>query len=108
MIAFGVCARPTDRYDTIAAPGIATCRESDSEIIVVHDQQSIFVGYNKILEAARGLEGLEALVLVHDDVELHDRQLCEKLRRLFATEHVGLVGVIGATGVRSLAWWGYN
>jgi hypothetical protein len=44
-------------------------------------------------------------VLVHQDAEIVDADLCERLREAFADPDVGLVGCVGAVGVRSIAWW---
>src|SRR4029450_4244496 len=42
---------------------------------------------------------------VHQDAELVDRDLCEKVRQAFRDSEVALAGCGGAVGVRSIAWW---
>lgn len=66
---------------------------------------SIHVSYNAILQALAGHPSLEALVLMHEDVELRDITLFAKLRALFSDDSVAVVGVIGARGIASLRWW---
>ncbi len=68
-------------------------------------QGPIAQSYNLLLERAAAVDGLEALVLLHQDTEIMDANLCGKLRRAFADSEVGLVGCVGAIGVRSIAWW---
>jgi hypothetical protein len=66
---------------------------------------SIFRNYNLLLDSARELDGLEALVIVHQDAEIVDPDACSKIREALADDDVGLVGCAGAIGVRSIAWW---
>ena len=61
--------------------------------------------YNLLLERAALEPGLEALVLVQQDVEILDPNFCGKLRRALDDPEVAVVGPVGATGVRSIAWW---
>ncbi len=44
-------------------------------------------------------------MLVHEDVELRDWRLLEKVRACLQVPGVAVAGVIGATGVTSLSWW---
>jgi hypothetical protein len=44
-------------------------------------------------------------VLVHQDAEISDAALCAKAREALADPAVGVVGCVGAIGVRSIAWW---
>lgn len=104
MIAFAACIGTREVYERWARPSIAVCGEPDSTIAEI-DTDSICSGYNEALDAFAPCEELEALVLLHEDVALHDRALCEKLRRRFADPTIAVVGPIGAHGVRSLCWW---
>ena len=61
--------------------------------------------YNLLLERAALEPGLEALVLVQQDVEILDPDFCGKVRRALDDPDVAVVGPVGATGVRSIAWW---
>ncbi len=105
MIAFGCPITKPDEYARCAEAGIRRAAEPDS---VVYDQPSIgslFESYNRLMDQAAGLEDLEALVLVHQDTELVDRDFCHKVRDALGDPEVGLVGCVGAIGVRSIAWW---
>jgi hypothetical protein len=66
---------------------------------------SIFRSYNVILDQAAELDDLEALVIVHQDAEIVDPEFAPKLRAAIADPDVGVVGCVGAVGVRSIAWW---
>lgn len=106
MIAFGCSITAPDLYDRCAGAGIKLVAERDSEILAFQTAGSIFRSYNVILDAAADLEELEALVLVHQDAELIDPDFCEKVRRALGDDpDVGVVGCVGAVGVRSIAWW---
>jgi hypothetical protein len=66
---------------------------------------SLFASYNRLLDQAAELDDLEALVLLHQDSEIVDATFCDKLREALAMDDVGVVGCVGAIGVRSIAWW---
>jgi hypothetical protein len=105
MIAFGCAITEPEVYERHAGPGIELAAEADSARFVFRATSSIFRSYNLILDRAAPREELEALVLVHQDTEIVDPELCARLRRALADPDVGVVGCIGATGVRSIAWW---
>jgi hypothetical protein len=105
MIAFGCAITEPEVYERHAGPGIDAAAEPDSARFVFRATSSIFRSYNLILDRAAAASGLEALVLVHQDTEIVDPELCAKVRRALADPDVGIVGCIGATGVRSIAWW---
>jgi hypothetical protein len=44
-------------------------------------------------------------VFLHQDAEIADPDFCGKLRVALADPEVGVVGCVGAIGVRSIAWW---
>jgi hypothetical protein len=105
MIAFAAAVTSRETYERCAGHGFRLVAEPDSAILDQPAVGSIYATYNRILERARELEGLEALVLVHQDGEIVDPDFCPKLRRAFADPSVGAVGCVGAIGVRSIAWW---
>jgi hypothetical protein len=105
LIAFATAVTDPEAYRKYAEPGIRLSAEPDSEVIANAPGGSLFRAYNLILELAAGLEDLEALVLVHQDAELVDPDFCSKLRTALADPEVGVVGCVGAIGVRSIAWW---
>jgi hypothetical protein len=105
MIAFGTSITKPEVFRRCAEPGIRRAAEPDSAVLDQAAVGSIAESYNALLERAAGLADLEALVLVHQDAEIVDADLCERLREAFADPDVGLVGCVGAVGVRSIAWW---
>jgi hypothetical protein len=105
MIAFGTSITSPDAYRRFAEPGIELAREPDSVVFPFAAAGSIFRSYNLLLEKAAELEDLEALVLVHQDAEITDSDLCRKVRDALSDPEVGVVGCVGAIGVRSIAWW---
>jgi hypothetical protein len=105
MIAFGVAVTRPDDYERWAGPGIERAREPDSAVYPNSSPGSIFRAYNLLLDQAAEHDELEALVLLHQDVEIVDEGFCTKLRAAIADPEVAIVGCVGARGVRSMAWW---
>jgi hypothetical protein len=105
VIVYGVCIGSDERFARLAEPGIFRAAGPDPVVLKRREQESIFAAYNSILDEARGLPNLEALVLLHDDNELQDPGLEGKLRELFSDPSIGVAGAIGASHVTSLAWW---
>jgi hypothetical protein len=105
VIAFGTAVTDPEQYRRYAEPGIKLAREPDSAVIPNVGAGSLFRSYNLLLDLATEYEDLEALVLVHQDAELVDPQFCAKLREALSDPEVGVVGCVGALGVRSIAWW---
>ncbi len=105
MIAIGSAITEEDIFDAYAGPGIERIREPDTELLIYPSAGSIFRSYNVLLDKAKQLEGLEALVLIHQDAEIVDQDFFKKIRHGFEDPEVALVGCAGATGVRSIAWW---
>jgi hypothetical protein len=104
MIAFG-CAITAKAYELYAEPGILLAAEPDSEVFVHASAGSIFRNYNLLLDKAAKLDGLEALVLLHQDAEIVDPDFCAKVREALRDPEVAVVGCAGAIGVRNLDWW---
>jgi Glycosyltransferase like family len=105
MIAFATATTKPDVYRRCAEPGIARAAEADSEVRAMPSIGSIFASYNALLDEFSARDELEALVLVHQDAEIIDADFCQIVRRALADPHVGVVGCVGAVGVRSIAWW---
>jgi Glycosyltransferase like family len=105
MLAFGSAITKRDVYDRCCGPGIARVAEPDSVVLDNPSSGSIFRSYNALMDEVAGREDLEALVLLHQDTELADSGFCAKVRRVLADPQVGVIGVVGALGVRSIAWW---
>ena len=105
MIVFASAVTSPDTYRAHAAPGISVAAECDSQSMPRTATGSIFATYNAILDEACEIEGLEALVLLHQDAKIEDPGFCAKLRTALADPDVGVVGCVGSIGVRSIAWW---
>jgi Glycosyltransferase like family len=105
MIGFGCAITRPEIYGTAAEVGIRRAAEPDSAIFSGPSIGSIFKSYNALIERAAQQPELEALVLVHQDTEIVDADFCARVRATLADPEVGLVGCVGAIGVRSIAWW---
>lgn len=105
MIAFAAATTKPDVYRRCAEPGIARAAEANSEIRAMASIGTIFASYNALLDEFAERADLEALVLIHQDAEIIEPDFCHIVRRALADPEVGLVGCVGAVGVRSIAWW---
>jgi len=105
MIAFGCAVTQPEAFERWAARGVARVREPDSAVYPNSSPGSIFRAYNLLLDLAAAHEDLEALVLLHQDVEIVDARFCAKIRGALSHADVGVVGCVGALDARSLAWW---
>jgi len=105
MIAFGCSITRPDQFRRCAEPGICRAAEPDSVRFELPAAGSIARSYNALLDRAAELADLEALVLVHQDAELMDADLCATLRDALRDPEVAAVGCAGALDVRSIAWW---
>jgi len=106
MIAYGCCVGSWEKFGRFVAPNI-----KQRPFIAISGQKSISVAYNKILNAYAGYQGpndldqLEAVVLLHDDLEMIDPDIEDKIRAAIEPG-VGLIGVAG--GGPSLWWWNHD
>lgn len=98
-VAYGCCVGSWDKLAANVIPRIG-----DRPLLALWGQTSICKAYNAILAAHRG-RGLDALVLLHDDLELTDPDHEAKFLAALAEPDVALVGVCGGKGETSLAWW---
>src|SRR5712691_567735 len=105
MIAFGVSVTEPKVYERCAEPGIRLVAEPDTEVMAHGSTGSVFRSYNMLMDQARKLEGLEALVLIHQDAEIIDPDFLKKIREALSDPEVAIVGCAGAIGVRNIAWW---
>lgn len=98
-VGYGTCVGSWEKYAKYTAPWVATGRPS----IALTDQPSIAIGYNRILDHFRR-QVLDAVILVHDDLEITDPDAEAKFLAAFADD-VALVGVAGGKSDQSLHWW---
>ncbi|HEY1273565.1 MAG TPA: glycosyltransferase [Thermoleophilaceae bacterium] len=105
MFVFACSVTSPEVYERWAGPGIRIAAEPGSELYVHAAAGSIARSYNLVLERAGALAGLEAVVLLHQDAEIADPDLCRKLRTALADPDVAVVGAVGAVGAETMAWW---
>lgn len=105
MIVFGVAVTDRSMYERVALPGIERAAEADS-LVLTRDGLPIRDAYNQIMDEAAGQPGFEALVLLHQDLELTDDSLPARVRRVFADHCVGLFGPLGVRGGQIHLWHG--
>ena len=105
MIAFGTSITRPEVFRQAAQRGIRRAAEPDSEVVAVDAPGSIFHSYNVLMDRVASRDDLEALVLLHQDAEIVDIDFCAKVRQELRDPDVGVVGCVGAVGVRSIAWW---
>jgi hypothetical protein len=108
MIVFGTAVADADAYRRWARVGIERVAEPDSAVLTRAGTGSIQAAYNSILDEAAQLDGLEAVVLLHEDTEICDAGFAAKLRAGFSDPDVAVIGPLGATGIDGLAWWRGN
>lgn len=104
MIAYGSCVGDWGRFSRNVAASVPPGRP----LIGLQGATSLAAGYNQIVEAYRrgsDVRDLEALILVHDDLEITDPDAEEKFLKALADPEVALVGVAGGKGRDSLLWW---
>lgn len=105
MIVFASPITDVALYRRAAEPGIRRVAEPDSEIIANNASGSIARSYNLILDSLASRDDVEALTLLHQDAELVSPDFCATIRETLSDPDVGVIGCVGAVGVRSLAWW---
>ena len=106
MIAFASCIASMETFSAQAAPALTRALEPDSVFAELMTDTSIHEVYNEALEHFSAADDLEALVLMHDDVEvLAPERFCSRVRAILADPTIAIGGVVGARGVTGLAWW---
>ncbi len=99
MIGYGTCVGSWEKLRRNIVP-----RVGDSPLFGLSGQTQLTVAYNTILDAYRGRD-LDAVVLLHDDLELVDPDAEAKFLEALADPDVAMVGVCGGKGDKTLAWW---
>lgn len=105
MIAWGIAVGSEEKLERFARPGLRRVCAPDDPVYELRDNDSIFVAYNEMLDRAKATPGVEALVLLHEDTEIFDRKLPDKLRYAFEDPMVAVAGPVGGIGVTDIAWW---
>src|SRR5688572_20200242 len=99
MIAYGTCVGSWEKLRRNVIP-----RVGGSPLMALSGQTQLTTAYNAILDAYRG-RGFDAVVLLHDDLEIVDPDAEAKFLKALADPEVAIVGVCGGKGDQSLAWW---
>lgn len=98
-IGYGCCVGSWDKFHKYVEPVIP----AERPIITTSNQLSISVAYNAILDGFKVYD-LDAVILIHDDLEMIDENTEEKvLRAIRSSPDIALVGVAG--GGPSMSWW---
>jgi hypothetical protein len=105
VIVFASAMTDAEAYRRYARPGIRLAAEEDSKVLAYAAVGSVCRSYNLLLERAALEPELEALVLVQQDVEILDAGFCSTVRSTLEDPAVAIAGPVGATGVRTIAWW---
>jgi hypothetical protein len=99
MIGYGTCVGSWDKLRRNVIP-----RVGDSPLLALSGQTQLTAAYNNILDAYSG-RSLDAVILLHDDLEIVDPDAEAKFLEALADPDVALVGVCGGKGDKTLAWW---
>jgi hypothetical protein len=107
MFVFASAVTDPEVFEQAAGTGVRRLQqiEPDTELIVFASMGSIYRNYNLILDQVKDRDDVEALVLIHQDAEIHDPGFLDKVRAALADPEVAVVGCAGAVDVRSIAWW---
>lgn len=101
VVVYGTCVGSWDKLQANVIPRVT------GPLLALSGQTSICVAYNSILDAYQD-RSLDALILLHDDLEITDPDWETKLVAPLTDPHVLLVGVAGGDGQHGLAWWNHN
>lgn len=99
MLAYGTCVGSWDKLRRNVIP-----RVGDRPLLGLSGQTQLTAAYNTILDAYRG-RGMDAVILLHDDLDLVDPDAEAKFLAALADPDVAMVGVCGGKGDTTLAWW---
>lgn len=97
-VSYGCCVGSWDKFTANVAP-----RTAGRPMMALAGQTGIVKAYNAILDTHRE-NPPDALILLHDDLELTDPDAEAKFLAALADPNVALVGVAGGGG-DSLYWW---
>ncbi len=104
MIAFGCAVTDQDMFERVALPGIQRLCEPGALLLTCCGYDAIHRAYNEMMTEAASHADLEALILMHQDLELLDDSLLARVRSLFERPRVGVVGCFGGRNVPFQYW----
>jgi hypothetical protein len=105
LIAFGCAITSPDKYERFALPGLRRAAEPDSLVLALESEGTLSQTYNRILDEVAPRPELEAVVLVHQDLEITNPQLPATVRECLVDPDVAIIGAAGAPRVHGLDWW---
>ncbi len=106
MLAFVCSVTDPDAFASCAGASIERLRARESiEEYVLSAVGSVARTYNLALDRIGAGDDLEGVVFIHQDAEIQSADFCERVRRALAQPEVGVVGMVGAQGTRTMAWW---
>lgn len=97
-VGYGVCVGSWAKLYRNVAPRVK------GPLFALSGNIAITVAYNTILDAYRDRD-LEAVILLHDDLEITDPDAEAKFLKALTDPDVAMVGVCGGKGDQTLAWW---
>lgn len=100
MFVFGVCIDSPERFDRHCLPAIAAYGGADATLITSPDVP-VAQTYNEILATTLDMDGVEAVVLLRDGIEITDPHFRAKVRAAFAEDDA--LAVLGP-GAQA-RWW---
>ncbi len=104
-LAFGCAITNVDVYRLAAERGIAHYRQQGHYVFAMQASGTVARTYNTILREARRVRDVDALVLVHQDLELLEFPLIDLVGEVFADPGVAVVGGVGTSNDETVAWW---
>jgi hypothetical protein len=111
MIAYGCCVGWWHEFRKYVVPWLGPAAIYDDvpqpqrPCMTLSGQDSIARAYNTIMDWALDIEGLDALVLLHSDLEIIDDDAEAWILEALAEPDVAIVGVAGGGGQRGTCWW---
>lgn len=106
MLVIGTCSRASGAEAKALQSRLGSYVDSSVDQVHVGAGDGICAVYNRILDLACANQNCEAVVLLHDDTYVLDENFRAKiLRCLRADAGLGILGVVGASRISSLAWW---
>ena len=104
VIVYGICIGSEEKYSTFCGQAIPAAFVDNSNIIESRQNDSIFTAYNAVLDQVAARPNVEALVLLHEDLELVPSDFEDQIRRHFQDPDVAIIGAIGGRGVQGVRW----
>lgn len=106
MLVLGTCTRAVGAEAETLRSRLAASVQPGLDQILIRAGSGLCSVYNQILESASEQADCEAVVLLHDDTYILDPNFRAKILSAFRSDpSLGIVGVVGASRIPSLAWW---